>query len=186
MEYSTLEIGDMTGPNAGYIKELILIKKCDLEMVENPILYPNDQGYQFITGSMRLKTNEPLKKIIFAWRKCAFSETQEKTPNGYIYNNSILWEWPKHNPVVQKFLLENEHHEFVAFFRDGNELFHIAGNCDVGLELMYTRSITDINNVSVSLTGLLPFPSLFSAETDLSSLFQAVEFSTEFSTEFNA
>jgi hypothetical protein len=183
----TTEIGLLDGDNAGYVKELILVRKDDVEFLENPILYPNlEEGYVYIPGSLRVKTDDVFFKIAFAWRKCQFTEESEPTANGFLYNNVVLWEWPKNRPAIQQFLLDYQHDEFIAFFRDGNDSYHIAGNQDVGLELQYIRSITDTNKINVQLQGSLTFPTLQTAESDLELLFQLIEFSSEFSTDFNA
>lgn len=182
-----IEIGQLDGPNGGYVKELILVKKENVEFLENPILYPNlEEGYVYIAGSLRVKLEDVFFKIAFAWRRCEFSEDSEPTPNGFLYNNVIVWEWPKNRPVIQKFLLDHHYDEFIAFFKDGNDYYYIAGNQDVGLEMLYSRSIAEQNKITVNLQGQLTFSTLQTLESDLEVLFNSVEFSTEFSTDFNA
>jgi hypothetical protein len=180
------EIGDQTQqPNAGWVREIVLIEKTDIISMVDPSLEPNDNvGMVFLKDLQQFKAEALITRIMHVWRTNSFNETPIRTANGLIYDTSLAFQVAKNNAEFHKWLLENEHREFIAVFRDGNDIIYIAGNTTVGLELGYNRTITDNNLYGVALAGQITTPAWHTDAESTAQMFEFTEFSNEFNLEF--
>jgi len=185
--YSFSEIGSNdSGANAGYIRQLWLIKKNDILILENPVYSSLTGLYIILPEMLSLVDSAEIFKLNFVWRTCSWSENfGGNVPTSF--NNSIVFEISGSEVEARKFVTDNIKHEFIALFSTRSNQCFLVGSTDVGLELNVKNSITGKNFIGVSLSGLTNNPAFELSEADLDSFFGVFEFSEEFNLvdEFN-
>jgi hypothetical protein len=92
----------------------------------------------------------------------------------------------KNNSAFSKWLFDAQEKEYIVFFRDGNGETYVAGTSDVGLEFNFDKRIESKNGYGIELAGNLILPTFHTSEKYLTDLLEYVEFSNEFSDEFDS
>jgi hypothetical protein len=171
--------------NAGMVKELYLIRMEDVEYIQLPEDNARLNGEIPLNG-LSLKVGAELTKMDFAYNRCTFNEPNDDEDNGVFFMPSFSFEIPKVTTAVSLWLSSNKNRRFLCMWRDGNQCCYLTGSKNTGLKLLYSKDVSNENKYVVSLGTESCEPTRMLAGLVLSEMFKPVEFSNEFSFDYNS
>lgn len=176
-------LGDWHGlVNVGMVKELYLIRHDDVEFIIN-----NGDCERVPLNGISLKVDSPITKMDFAANRCTFSEPTDDTDHGLMYMPAIVFELPRLNFEVKAWLGKNKTRRFLAIWRDGNANWYLTGSKDYALKLKYDKVVEAENKFMVNLSAESKECTFqLAAGFVLEESFSNVEFSSEFSFDYNS
>lgn len=193
-------LGNWRGIAAGRrVKEVFLLKKEDILAVMDPAEFKNHfasaeqlsdaqlplEGYTIPVGGLGVKTDAEVIKLDFANSRCTFDEPQQESDHGLIYVPVIATEIPRNHPLLAQWAMDNRYKQYIALWRDGNEMAYVSGSTKQGLTVSTQRVVDDGNKVVLAITGQCERPSWHLEGLDLEQHFAEADFSFEFSMDFN-
>jgi len=188
MFYNVASIGnDQQLANAGFVRCAYLIDHTEVLGILDPVRFKNAlAGLTVPADGLTVVNGVTLTKLERVPLLGTWEEPRVESAQGDTFQPTLTFALPLITPELLAWLMTTTGRRYVVLWEDRNGYAHITGNEDTGLRLSYTRSITDLNGLSLQLTAQMPVPTWGLESIDPAVLFPEADFSFEFSLFFNA